>query len=103
MKYRLQQDAAADIDREDEKWRASRPESPELFLDELTAALDQICGMPNSGLMYGSNDGELVRRVLCERTCFHVYYQVDDEGPVILSVWSTKRPRGPRFRRGRLS
>ena len=44
-----------------------------------------------------------MRRVLCEKTRYHVYYVVDDEGAVILSVWSTLRGRGPRFRRGRLS
>lgn len=103
MKYRLQREAAADIEHADERWRAGRPAAPELFLDELGSALAQICAMPASGTMYGSDAGELVRRVLCPKTRYHVYYRVDDEGPIVLAVWSTLRGRGPRFRRARLS
>jgi len=76
-------------------WRENRKSSPELFAVELNAAMELITRAPASGQRYPSDVLEGIRRVVMQRTRFHVYYVVRDEGIVIVAVWSAVRGHGP--------
>lgn len=97
MKHRLTPRAAQEATDANAWWREHRPTAPALFATELAAALATIHIAPLSGAPYGSHEELLVRRVLLPKTRFHAYYVVDDVGPLVLSVWSAQRGRGPNF------
>lgn len=98
MKVRYTNRAARDIERIATRWRTERPSASMLFEDEVDAALDLLESSPEIGVGYTTKKGRLVRRVLLERTHYHLYYEViDDEELRVLAVWGTQRGRGPRF------
>ncbi len=80
-----------------EWWREHRPAAPGLFLTELANAYEMLLTAPESGAPYGSHRDVLVRRMLLRRSHFHVYYLVDDQGPLVIAVCSSARASGPRF------
>lgn len=98
MRYRLTSRAKREATRAHAWWRENRPAASELFLTELSEAFELLITAPLVGAPYGSHDGVLVRRVLLVRSGFYLYYQVDDRGALVLSVWAASRGRGPRFR-----
>lgn len=87
--------ADAEIRDIDEWWRTNRLAAPDLFMDELAAAFDLLGHAPFAGIRYDNDDLEDVRRLLLRSTRFHVYYVVDDEEVVIVSVWGAIRGAGP--------
>jgi plasmid stabilization system protein ParE len=80
----------------DDWWRAHRPKAPDLFMDELADAFALIESAPALGRPYAS-EVPGVRRVVMRAARYHVYYREDDEGVVVLAVWSALRGRGPKL------
>jgi len=78
-------------------WHEHRRAAPTLFDRELLEALELLSEMPNIGAPYSVRPR--YRRLLLRRTGYHVYYRVDEAVGVIyvVSVWHTRRGRGPRF------
>lgn len=60
----------------DDWWHANRPSAPELFLQELAAALDALVSMPLAGQLVRIRGAAGVRRVLLRSTRQHIYYEV---------------------------
>ena len=53
------------------------------------------------GTPFGTwQDTHLVRRVLLERSNYHLFYAIEADTIVLLSIWATRRQRGPRLGRG---
>jgi plasmid stabilization system protein ParE len=78
-------------------WSAERLGAPDLFDEELEAALERLATAPMSGAAYHESRGRVVRRLLMPRTSYHVYFEVDQNAFVVrvLAVWHTSRGRGP--------
>ena len=77
MNLRLTPRALADAKRMKTWWRRYRPKAPELFEQELEAALERIAIMPTLGSVYDPGDLAVeVRRLLMPKTRNHVYYAV---------------------------
>ena len=78
-------------------WAENREAAPDLFVDELGAAMRKLATTPRSGAPYESSDVRGMRRLLMPRTRYHVYYTID-EGPRLVrvhAVWHTSRGQGP--------
>jgi hypothetical protein len=77
------------------------PEStrgPNLFEQEFAAVLDRVAQLPGSGKLYEEADLDVpVRRVLLPKTLNHVYYAVDGQDLVVLSVWGALHEGGPKL------
>jgi len=99
MKIRLARRALAEAKAVKTWWRENRPgAAPDLFQDELDAALERIAQSPNIGTPYEQVSASLpVRRVLLPKSKNHVYYAVDDETIVVLAIWGAPRERGPKL------
>jgi hypothetical protein len=90
--------AEREMARVDARWRAERPAAPNLFRDELDELVDVLPSSPNMGKAYGTwHETDVVRRVMLEKTQYHVYYAIDGNSIVILSIWGARRARGPRL------
>ena len=75
--------------------RANRTAAPELFRNELAAALELIGLAPLAGRPYRKTQVPGVRRVLLRSTRCHVYYIVRDADALVVAVWSAVRGTGP--------
>ena len=101
MKVTLSRRAEREMARIDARWRVERPAAPDLFHDELDALIDVLPTSPNMGKAYGVwHDDQLVRRVMLEKSEYHVYYAVEDDEIVVITIWGARRERGPRLGRG---
>jgi len=49
------------------------------------------------GTAYDADVGFPVRRVLLKKTATHVYFGINGDELVVLSVWGARRRRGPRL------
>jgi plasmid stabilization system protein ParE len=77
-------------------WRANRPAAPDLFEQELNAALERIGSTPTLGASYEEGNLDVpVRRMLLPKTRNHVYFVVDGDDVVVVSVWGAPKGRGP--------
>jgi plasmid stabilization system protein ParE len=98
MGYRLRiaSDVWLQADAIDSWWRAHRRASPELFRDELEAALERLETTPLATRSYG-HEGQpsTLRRVLLPRTRYFVYFEIDGECVTVLAVWHGSRGKGP--------
>lgn len=98
MSLRFTPQALADAKRIKTWWRRNRPGAPDAFDQELEAVLERIVQGPSSGALYEQGDLEVpVRRVLLPKTRHHVYYAMDGNDVVVLSVWGTPRGHGPKL------
>lgn len=93
MKLRLARRAVAEAKQIKSWWRNNRPDSPELFEHELDAVLARIAA---KGGMIGSLYEEaslevLVRKVLLPKTNNHVYYAVEGDEIVVISIWGAPK------------
>jgi hypothetical protein len=81
----------------DRWWRENRHAAPELFMQELQRALDQVRAAPNLGSVFkAKRSGREYRRVLMPVTRYHVYYSQPAADRVLVhSVWSGVRAKGP--------
>jgi plasmid stabilization system protein ParE len=99
MKVTLRTTADADEMAEeiDAWWQSSRPAAPDLFLDELAAALALLVDAPTIGAAHRHQKIAGVRRFHLARTRYHVYYVHDAVAGevIVLAVWSARRGAGP--------
>jgi plasmid stabilization system protein ParE len=78
-------------------WTTERPQAPDLFHQELRAALVLLRSLPNCGRRCELPGLEGVRRFLLRRTGYHVYYEWDeDTRRIILRAvrHTSRRPTG---------
>jgi len=97
MRLRLTPRALAEAKRKKIWWLQNRPAVPDLFEQELIATFDSIVAVPTIGAEYRADFAVNVRRVLMPKTRNHVYFAVNGEEVVILSVWGAQRARGPKL------
>jgi plasmid stabilization system protein ParE len=78
-------------------WLEHRPAAPNLFVDELGAALRKLGAMPHIGARYEAAALPEMRRVLLPRTRHHVYYTADDDTQYVRvhAIWHSSRGHGP--------
>lgn len=95
MRVLLVPEAREQVETIDDWWRENRPASPDLFLEELSSALDLLATAPNLGRRYPHTTVKGVRRVLMRSSHYHVYYVASAEMVMVLSVWSGQRGVGP--------
>jgi plasmid stabilization system protein ParE len=97
MKLRLMPEALSRIEAARDWWRENRDKAPDLFDDELTAALGRIRDAPLAGQRVPVRQGKPVRRTLLPKTGLHVYYDLRGDEVVVLTVWGAARGDEPRF------
>ena len=98
MTYRLAPRAVAEAKRKRTWWQRHRPKAPILFDEELTAALERIVATPEIGALYEQTAiAAPVRRVLMRKTQHHVYYSVQGDEVLVLSVWGARQGRAPKL------
>ena len=95
MKVEVSAEAQAQVDRIDAWWRESRPAAPDLFAEELEAALRALAETPAVAVRYAPKPG--VRRLLLRRTHHHLYVIEEAARVFVVAVWSAYRGRGPRL------
>ena len=92
-------EADAQIGEIDDWWRENRTAAPDLFAQELAAALALIETWPLVGRRRRHRGVPGLRRVLLRSTRYHLYYvPVDEARLFVLAVWSAVRGRAPRLR-----
>jgi plasmid stabilization system protein ParE len=79
----------------DDWWRENRTAAPDLFAEELAAALSLLARAPRLGRRYTHPTVNGVRRVLMRSTRYHLYYIIHADTVLVLSVWSGQRGAGP--------
>ena len=99
MKLRLARRALVESKRIKTWWRRNRLDAPDLFEQELDAALEQIRARPNSvGTLYEQGDLETpVRRVFLRKTQNYVYFAIEGDEIVVISVWGAPKEHGPKL------
>jgi plasmid stabilization system protein ParE len=91
----FQHRATRDIEEINAWWRDNRPAAPDLFLLEVRATLSIAALSPTLGAP--ARDVRLagIRRLILQRTRYHVYYRVAGQVLEILAVWHAVRGSGP--------
>lgn len=92
----FQHRAIGDIEEINVWWRANRPAAPELFLLELRATLSIAALSPSLGAPARDVRLRAVRRLILQRTRYHVYYRVAGQMLEVLAVWYAAPGRGCR-------
>lgn len=96
MKVELSEEADEQVREIDAWWREHRRAAPDLFTDELDAALLALGAMPTLGTTYRAGNRS-VRRLLLSRTHYQLYFVQETERVYVLAVWSAFRGRSPRL------
>jgi plasmid stabilization system protein ParE len=78
-------------------WQENRPAARDLFDDEMAAVLARLAEAPRTGLPHGTIRNRLIRRILMARTSYNVYFEIQEERPLvrIVAVWHAARGHGP--------
>jgi plasmid stabilization system protein ParE len=98
MNVRLAPRALADAKRLKRWWVQHRTKAPDLFERELDLTLASIAAMPNVGGLYDPEGGDVgVRRALMKRTDHHIYYAIQPDEIVVVTIWGARRGRGPKL------
>lgn len=81
-------------------WAEQRPAVPSLFVDEFEAALGQLRTVPLMGARYSLVKSYDLRRILLQRSLYHVYYTVQpaEVRVIVRAVWHSARGRKPWLR-----
>jgi plasmid stabilization system protein ParE len=95
VRLALAKRAAGQVRAIDAWWRRHRRAAPNLFAEELAAALAALEVAPQLGQRVEHPDVPDLRRVLLRATRFHVYYTFAGEAVRVVAVWSCLRGRGP--------
>jgi plasmid stabilization system protein ParE len=79
-------------------WKTNRPSAPQLFEQEVAAAVERLATAPDAGIAFDVESGSF-RRLVMSRTAFHLYYEVDESTHQVwvVSIWGAKRGRRPRL------
>jgi len=76
-------------------WREHRPSAPRLFEEELSSALATLAALPLAGNSYANPRVSDARRYLLRATRYHVYYRIEADTVLVLSIWSAVRGSRP--------
>jgi len=78
-------------------WVENRPAAPDLFVDELGAAIRKLESAPRIGARYEAPGFREIRRVLLPRTRYHLYYTVDEDARLVRvhAIWHLSRGNRP--------
>lgn len=96
MRLVLTPRAQREIRRIDHWWRNHREKAPHLFRQEVDDALRLIALLPSVGSAYRGPHGQPLRRFHMEQTHHHLYYRVEREEVLVLTIWGAVK-REPRF------
>jgi plasmid stabilization system protein ParE len=101
LNVRFETGASQQIKTIHEWWTQHRLAAPRLFADEVANAVARLTHDPLAGQPFRSQSVAGVRRILCSRSRYHLYYVVDDfaETVIILAVWGAVRGKSPMLRR----
>ena len=79
-------------------WREHR-DAKALLAQEFLAAVHHLKRCPETGQVYMTRRGRVIRRWLMPKTQHHVYYRFDRESDllVIYSIWGGRRGRTPKL------
>jgi plasmid stabilization system protein ParE len=95
VEVRFSELAARDATDADVWWRANR-DAPDLFGDELRAAVLLLEGAPRVGPRVSGRDPESeVRRLDLRRTRYQLFYLVAERAVIVLRVWHSNRGERP--------
>ena len=76
-------------------WRENRLAAPELFEEDLAAALAHLESMPLLAQVFAEVEGKIVRRVRMPRTRYALYVTLDGEVATVHALWHGARGSGP--------
>jgi plasmid stabilization system protein ParE len=78
-------------------WHQHRQSSADLLVQELTAVLRHLQRSPYLGKIYEPRGAQPVRRILLNRTRYHLYYRPDDTARKIYidAIWYAGRGQAP--------
>ena len=76
-------------------WATNRPKAPDLFVRELTAAIERLEIVPLAGSPYDAPRPAGTRRMLLRGSGYYVYYTIDDRlaAVTIRAVWHCRVSR----------
>lgn len=100
MKSELSRRARNDLERVSKWWFREVGSPPRELLEELRSALRMLERVPEAGVAYASSHGRTIHRILLRKSQFHVYYRLEPGVVRVVSIWGTRRERGPRFPSG---
>ena len=80
-------------------WRNNRPDTRDLFGQELAEAQAKVLATPTLGIFYRTVRGMVIRRILLPKTEQHFYFSVAEDAGVILvhMIWGARRGRPPKL------
>ncbi len=84
-----------EIERAERWWLDNRAAAPEAFRADLKGAFSLLLRQPGVGVKVGNTRLPGVRRLHLGRIRYFVFYRVNDEELVVLSVWHSNRRRTP--------
>lgn len=95
MRVELTPQAERHVQAIDRWWQENREQAPELFLEELSLALESLVSVPLTGRLCPIPGVRGARRILLRNSRF--YYRVARDAVTVVAVWSAVRGRGPRI------
>lgn len=95
MRVELTPQAERHVQAIDTWWQENREQAPELFLEELSLALESLVSVPLTGRLCQIPGVRGARRILLRNSRYHVYYRVARDAVTVVAVWSAVRGRGP--------
>jgi plasmid stabilization system protein ParE len=95
LPIRITRSAAAQIEGADQWWLEHRPLAPGAVREDIQAALALLRRQPGVGANISNANLKNVRRLHLGRIRYYIYYQVRDDGLVILAFWHSSRGSKP--------
>ena len=92
---RITSRAASEIERAEKWWVENRPSAPHALREDIKAGFALLLQQPGVGVKVGNTRLSGVRRLHLGRIRYFVYYRVNSEQLVVLSVWHSSRRAGP--------
>jgi hypothetical protein len=98
VRVEISKRAQRSIERIDARWR-SRADYPDIFMDEMDAAIGHLETVSNPGTPCNSPKRPQLRRLLLEKTKCHLYFVVNEQKQWIelLQVWDSRREHPPKL------
>jgi hypothetical protein len=99
MKVRITPEGEAQLAIRRKWWRQNRSKAPDLFDEELAAAIGRIAQAPESFPTFAERKGRTIRRCLMKRTRCQLYIETDTSAGVVwlLAAGGGQRRRPPRI------
>jgi hypothetical protein len=94
VRVEFSDDARAQANAASVWWTLNR-DYPDLFDDELEAAVIRLTRAPETPAIYSHMAGLEVRRILLPRTQFHLYYAIAKDIVVVHAIWGAVRGEPP--------